>query len=72
MSWPPPFALGKNRSISPDSVERYLVGTFGDAPDDARAAMMEERDRLYRDSPRESRERIEILGRRIQLADELS
>jgi len=41
MSWPPPFALGKNRSISPDSVERYLVGTFGDAPDDARAAMME-------------------------------
>ena len=41
MSWPAPFALSKNRSISPDSVERYLVGTFGDALDDARAAMTE-------------------------------
>jgi len=37
----------------------------------ARAAMAEERERLYRESPRESRERIELLGRRIQLADEL-
>jgi hypothetical protein len=34
-------ALSKERPISPDSVERYLQRTFGDALDDAHAAMME-------------------------------
>ncbi len=34
-------ALSKDRPISPESVERYLEKTFGDALDEAREAMME-------------------------------
>ncbi|MCT8973700.1 hypothetical protein [Microbaculum marinisediminis] len=33
-------ALGKDRPIKPDSVQRYLESKFGDALDDAREAMM--------------------------------
>jgi hypothetical protein len=33
--------LSKNRPVAPESVERYLKSTFGDAFDDARGVMMQ-------------------------------